>query len=125
VSIPFGVGGWPREDFVLVLVVVLEFGLWRGLIPGAVRFEKRIRAVDYRNPFTAWLAFRKHITGDPTALSRTRTTTRTSTSGSKRQTLPELLDLLKHPFGDFANLAGSQKREMKKFQQQETLRGKK
>jgi hypothetical protein len=51
---------------------VLEFGLWRVLAPGVVRFEKQSRAVDYRDAFTAWLAFRKHTTADPAALFRGR-----------------------------------------------------
>ena len=32
--------------------------------------------------------------------------------------LPELLDLLQHSFGNLANLAGSQKREMEQLEEQ-------
>src|SRR5580700_841483 len=42
---------------------------------------------------------------------------------AERQTLPQLLDHLKHAFGDFANLARCQERQMEQLQQQQALSG--
>jgi hypothetical protein len=44
------------------------------------------------------------------------------TPNAKRP-LPQLLDHLKHAFGDFANLARCQERQMEQLQQQQALSG--
>ena len=38
-------------------------------------------------------------------------------TNAKRQTLPQSFDLLQHSFGDLADLAGSQEREMQQLEQ--------
>jgi hypothetical protein len=44
--------------------------------------------------------------------------TRTRTIRAKRRTLPQSFDLLQHSFGDLADLAWGQEREMKQLEQQ-------